>query len=370
MPTPGPRTQLTHHPADEVLARALAEGNLSLFLGAGVSIGSDLPTWNHLVTSVYMSSLSEDSPGKAITRAYRNYLRAIADWQLRRSSEPLQITAEKARLAFSGDSNDFVDLLHRLLYASMTGPYSDPSPPHQIEQALDKNATLMAVANLCETSPAGHARRVITYNYDDLLEEELRRRGVTVSTIWKHSQHGGQLPVYHVHGLIRLARKGPHSSAGEIVFTEGQYHRSTYDPYSWSNLVQLNTMAEYVGLSVGLSLDDPNMRRLLAAASQTPRPPRVYALLVKPKKPSLGKRDQEAIHRGAKTHLERFTKNSRLKNRKNRFAQVQAIVNAVHVRNEQMQVATLHSLGVTPIWVDSVRDVPRRLKNIRNLAQA
>src|SRR5262245_62480714 len=85
------------------------------------------------------------------------------------------------------------------------------------------------------------------------------------------------LPIYHVHGYLPVRdplgdlgrwkgkiyspRLG--SLADEIVLTEDQYHREAADPYSWSNLVQLGAMSSSVGLTIGLRLSDPNLRRLL-----------------------------------------------------------------------------------------------------------
>ena len=48
-----------------------------------------------------------------------------------------------------------------------------------------------------------------------------------------------------------------------MVFSEEAYHSQFIDPYSWSNLIQLNTFSTNICLFVGLSLSDPNLRRLL-----------------------------------------------------------------------------------------------------------
>ena len=89
----------------------------------------------------------------------------------------------------------------------------------------------------------------------------------------------GALPVYHVHGYVPAPPERGGSKPDEIVFTEDQYHRTAQDVYSWSNLIQLHAMTRSVGLMIGLSLADRNMRRLLDATTRAPMPGGNYALL-------------------------------------------------------------------------------------------
>ena len=66
------------------LRKAASAGNLALYLGAGVSIGSGLPSWEKLVAAMYFATLAEDTDRAAIRGAYRNYLLAIAEWHRNR----------------------------------------------------------------------------------------------------------------------------------------------------------------------------------------------------------------------------------------------------------------------------------------------
>lgn len=75
-----------------------------------------------------------------------------------------------------------------------------------------------------------------------------------------------ELPVYHVHGY--LPRKGRIPRDREIVFSEDAYHSQFIDPFSWSNLIQLNKLSHNTCLFIGLSLTDPNLRRLLDVANR------------------------------------------------------------------------------------------------------
>jgi hypothetical protein len=67
-----------------------------------------------------------------------------------------------------------------------------------------------------------------------------------------------------VHGYLPRAESIPEDT--ELVFSEDAYHGQFIDPFSWSNLIQLNKLTQNTCLFVGVSLTDPNMRRLLDVA--------------------------------------------------------------------------------------------------------
>jgi hypothetical protein len=46
-------------------------------------------------------------------------------------------------------------------------------------------------------------------------------------------------------------------------FSEDAYHSQFIDPFNWSNLIQLNKLSQTTCMFIGISLTDPNMRRLL-----------------------------------------------------------------------------------------------------------
>ena len=54
----------------------------------------------------------------------------------------------------------------------------------------------------------------------------------------------------------------------EVVFSEDAYHSQFIEPFSWSNLIQLNKLSQNTCLFIGLSLSDPNLRRLLDVANR------------------------------------------------------------------------------------------------------
>jgi len=64
----------TRDEALDTMCKAYGRGELSLYLGAGVPVGSGLPTWEKLVLAMYFSALSKQSLGLWIP--FPNYLYA------------------------------------------------------------------------------------------------------------------------------------------------------------------------------------------------------------------------------------------------------------------------------------------------------
>jgi len=105
-------------------------------------------------------------------------------------------------------------------------------------------------------------KSVITFNFDSLLEEFLSYNSIKHKVIYdeniKHSTD--ELPIYHVHGYLPLNNS---VEKHNIIFSEDSYHTQFVDLYSWSNLEQLYTYMNNTCLFIGISLTDPNLRRLL-----------------------------------------------------------------------------------------------------------
>ena len=66
------------------------------------------------------------------------------------------------------------------------------------------------------------------------------------------------MPVYHVHGYI--AESGEHS---DLILGEQEYHDVYAESYNWGNVEQLHALCRTTCFFIGLSMADPNLRRLL-----------------------------------------------------------------------------------------------------------
>jgi SIR2-like domain len=345
----------------EQLRKAYHAGNLVVYAGAGISVGNALPSWDKLVLAMYFSAIKRDDIVEAI-RPFPNYLLAIAEWHLERRREPLDITARKVRNLYS-DEMLFMERLHKTLYLPFKSPDNAVVKPPTTPALLKANPTLKAVAELCKGTRSRRTavKSIITYNYDNLLEIALA--GKHAQPIWRANQtvKRGHLPIFHVHGYVPV--DGERSKPDEIVFTEEQYYFAAHNAYSWSNLVQIRHLSNSVGLMIGLSMTDRNMRRLLDALRRTPTPPENYALLQKPQWPKPQAADLDVIEKKAKDYFDRFRK-SGMKADSSKYAQIKEIIDGVEESDSYEQETVLRELGVRPIWYSDHTEVPKIIKSI------
>jgi hypothetical protein len=347
------------------LRTAYRSRNLTLFLGAGVSVANGLPTWERLVLAMYFSTINMSQLGS--WRPFPNYLFAIAEWHLKRLREPLEITARKLRKYYES-GEQFMTELRKTLYAGFRFDESARFLPMDRQQLRGANPTLDSIARLCETAPSESrgVHAVITYNYDSLLEIALG--GYPYEVIWKAGpRRTDKLPIYHVHGYVPIGEQEG-SRAEELLFTEEQYNRASHDPYSWSNLIQIQSMAGSLGLMVGLSMTDRNMRRLLDAVQKAPVRTQHYALLKEPSWDDPREIELDEINDNALSYYERFTRSggSLPGTKGERYAQeIRGILRQVEKQDKEQQGYILRQLGVEPIWYQDHAEVAIIINKVR-----
>lgn len=227
------------------LSKAHHEGRLTLVCGAGVSVGAGISAWNDLLLGLLekmMSSISDtgDLPLKVSD---------ANEFQKRYGSSALIL----GKYLKSNLGKDFASKLRGALYLG------NPNTSDIIE----------AIVELSRPQRDGKPLdSIITFNFDNLIEEALERSRVKHKPIHTEGMRSksSELPIYHVHGY--LPRKGRITKDKDIVFSEDAYHSQFIDPFSWSNLIQLNKLSHNTCLFIGLSLTDPNLRRLLDVANR------------------------------------------------------------------------------------------------------
>lgn len=224
-------------------ARSVVDkGNCALFLGAGVSMSANMPSWNSLLKGL----MSEVKQLKGDTlEAFKELSTHVFD----ECGDSYLVMARYLQSAIRMHDKNMVfsDLIQKHLYS--------------------KDHTSRLLEDLSYIVQQRKTEEVITYNFDNILEQELSNRGLQEGndflSISKDAEVGGhgKMPIYHVHGII--PEKGP---ADVVVFSEEEYHKRYSNSFHWSNIEQLHALSRKHCFFIGLSMTDPNLRRLLDAA--------------------------------------------------------------------------------------------------------
>lgn len=207
------------------------ENRCSLFLGAGVSCSAGGPSWEDLL---YKSIKRFKKP------FYKNDFKKIY-----RACGMSPIVMGRYIVPDKKQLEKLSDYLQRyVLYKNVD---------------LNRSSLISAI---CEAIESKNVESVITYNYDDLVETAMTGRGnmTVASVVAKSRNHQDEVPIYHVHGMI------PHEKseiASTPVISERDYHDIYRESFHWSNVEQLHTLDRNSCFFIGLSMTDPNLRRLL-----------------------------------------------------------------------------------------------------------
>lgn len=131
----------------------------------------------------------------------------------------------------------------------------------------DPSSTLYELTNFINNH---HKTTVITYNYDTNLEYILKRRGILYNTVYDDNaflNKDAKVDIYHVHGLLPFDKYNEEKFTDSLIFNESEYFYLYNNPYSWNIAKQLHDFMFKTSLFIGISLTDPNMKRLLELAS-------------------------------------------------------------------------------------------------------
>lgn len=327
------------------LRRAWKYRDLVLCLGAGVSLPYGLPSWNNLVLEL----LFEQAQGtRHLGSMWPHYRRAVAAWMTDYFDySPLVLARmverdlrKRAGKAERGDEDLFLQRLRQHLYANWRKP--------KARTALEAIGELVAKGRR-----SSGVASIVTFNFDDLLERELARRGVaTKSVIGPERQLGSGLPVIHAHGFI------PRSGALEranLVFTEPDYHRLTESVFHWGLSEIVERLRKSTVLFIGLSMSDPSLRRLLDASHNSKIPPHWQIQ----KRHQI--RDHEVgeamndVERRARRYAQSLGNGfDELKNP----AELEASIHAALLQADTYDRQVFESMGVKTIWVDEFDHIP------------
>ena len=226
-------------------------GRLGFLVGAGLSVPIGLPGWAAFNEALLENAIGRHAPGgtsqaRALSRAYLDLLQG-------QSLAAVDLVRQRV-------GADFHVVLRGALYEREQLRKFQPTEVHYAlaELALDSQPPY----------PCLH-----TTNYDDLLEltiaNMLGKRPRAVHATRRSSADGPR--VVHLHGYFPYDFPGAAEEkrlAAELVASDLDYHRLSNDHAAWTNRELMTLLDSRSVLVVGMSLTDPNVRRLLAYLSE------------------------------------------------------------------------------------------------------
>jgi len=224
-----------------------------------------------------------------------------------------------------GDS--FEESLANLLYKNISGDNGN-------SKLLD------SISKLCLKRKGGvGVKAIVTYNFDDLLEDNFDKYNIQYHSLYSELDYttSDKLGIYHVHGFLpRHPSQYEKLYESLLVFSEDRYHSLYNDPYSWTNITQLNFLRENTTLMIGLSLTDPNLRRILSIANRKNKMKKHYAIM----------------------RRKNFKYDSNDININN------DILKKVNIINNDLHEKSFEQLGINIIWVEDYNDISNIIEDI------
>jgi hypothetical protein len=318
-----------------------------LFLGSGVSTQWGVPAWKDLVLELLFDQTAE---AKRLRGLWPHYRRALAEWLADYFDYDPVILARVVKTDAKQRGRDFPGMVRRHLYAGLETARTGRA-------GAASRTTLDAVADLLKASAAGgHVRAVVTYNFDDLLEQALVARKVPHHVIRDgHRTQGPGLPVIHPHGFLPKV-----GEASPLVFTEDDYHHLTDSVFHWALTRIVSFLRESTVLFVGLSMSDPSLRRLLDASHEGGTRPDHWQvqrrhLVRAPEKEAVLNRIESLARRHASVLGDRELKNVR---------SLSDAVDAILRQADSYDRRLFESMGVKTIWLADYADLPGLLDRV------
>jgi hypothetical protein len=213
----------------DYLARQLNRGSLGLVLGAGTSGHFGLPSWKKLIANLY-DHHGATPPDK---------------------SETIQAEVFKNRY-HPNDQESFFSEVREALYQGVNISFDQMMSHHTLSGIL---SMLLAAGPSARTE-------VVTFNWDNLLEEYLTLHGRVVNPVYEemHWSRTADITVFHPHGYLpfkdRLAR------SEKLIFDQYSYDEIMGAETIWKQVL-LGLFRNRTCILIGLSGDDPNLSGLL-----------------------------------------------------------------------------------------------------------
>ena len=222
------------------IARDLSDGRLILMLGAGVSMGFNLPSWENLLKNILNTSeTANDNSSLGL--------------------DELSVQIDDLEHDLKNDYGRYIEIVHNALYSEL----KDTSLTSSF---LTNAPLLLALGAMCVGSVRGRVNHVITLNYDDILEQYLSMLGLKVNSgfDFKRPNFNSDVRIDHIHGYLpqKIDRKMMIPD-NKIILSDASYAEVdniiTPDLSHWLHNITLG----YKFFLVGLSGRDNHIKRFL-----------------------------------------------------------------------------------------------------------
>jgi len=266
----------------------------ALCLGAGVSISAGLPNWYGLLAKLTaqivpqenFKKISEGDMDIPYYQGVENFYKNLKDENnfYKKSEKALN---DQYQHVFEGinvlESAEYIrnylkDDVRRMLGGD---EWKEKLLDHRLNcfiqnicrnvSPVSPDSTLYAVANLVAYS----IHNVLTYNYDNLLENCLRDLGcdpdkihsIVKEDMLRDFSNTDEWNIYHVHGRIPVD-DAHEKMSGRVILTESDYYQEENINYSWTNVLQSYVIARMNVIYIGFSGADYNFRRIIKYMNQ------------------------------------------------------------------------------------------------------
>lgn len=299
--------------------------NMVLFLGAGASKEANIATWDKLISELFVTLIDKQLQTNNIKITAEDKEKIVNEVIKENGKSPLL----QARFLRAGLEEDFEELVRDILY----------------KNALSSSTLLDEIGQLCIPNRGKFGvRAIVSYNFDDLVERKLNQLRVKCCSIYANGMipERDELGIYHVHGFLpKEKERYENLTQSLLVFSEEGYHKLMLEPYNWVNISQLNYMMNNTCLFVGLSMTDPNLRRLLEIVAQ-----------------KRTENDEMCPHYA-------IMRRSRL----NELPRSETI-SRFELGHESLQESFFKELGVNVIWVEEFDEIPSILRQIKGYCES
>jgi hypothetical protein len=222
---------------------------VTLFIGAGIN-PRVMPKWGDLVNTLLNSAVCR----MLADFQYTDKVDAISKWIVKDNYS----VYDQGNFIVNGLGTDYLGLVYNALYGDLTE-----------DQVHKEGENLDLVAKLCLSRKISS---VVTYNYDNLLEERIKKiGGRRVRPIFGERMRPvprGIMPIYHVHGYLPWRTLDQTGNENDIVFGLEEYHRQYYEQARWQTTAPLHLIENNFSIFIGTSLRDMDMLSLRSFSRQ------------------------------------------------------------------------------------------------------